>query len=192
MGNKGHSRKGLFGTVHHYDEHGKKTGHSRQGMFGYYNNYDSNGKKTGYSRPGFFGKYEHFDNNGKKMGHTRPGAFGSYVHYDKNGKNTGRSTAGLFENYNHSSEGCYIATCVYGSYDCPEVWTLRRYRDFNLAKTWYGRAFIRIYYAISPTVVRILGKTNLFKIFWRKRLDRMIKRLKTIGYESTPYNDREY
>lgn len=21
--------------------------------------------------------------------------------------------------------GCYIATCVYGSYDCPQVWTLR-------------------------------------------------------------------
>ena len=26
MGNKGHSRKGLFGTIEHYDEHGKKTG----------------------------------------------------------------------------------------------------------------------------------------------------------------------
>ena len=26
-------------------------------------------------------------------------------------------------------QGCYIATCVYGSYDCPQVWILRRYRD---------------------------------------------------------------
>ena len=26
-------------------------------------------------------------------------------------------------------QGCYVATCVYGSYDCPQVWTLRRYRD---------------------------------------------------------------
>ena len=41
--------------------------------------------------------------------------------------------------------GCYVATAVYGSYDCPEVWTLRRYRDFELASTWYGRAFIRTY-----------------------------------------------
>src|SRR5699024_12626084 len=24
-----------------------------------------------------------------------------------------------------SSGGCYVATAVYGSYDCPEVWTLR-------------------------------------------------------------------
>ncbi|NLX93020.1 MAG: hypothetical protein GXZ02_03995, partial [Clostridiales bacterium] len=38
--------------------------------------------------------------------------------------------------------GCYVATAVYGSYDCPQVWTLRRYRDYTLAETWYGRAFI--------------------------------------------------
>ena len=30
--------------------------------------------------------------------------------------------------------GCYVATAVYGSYDCPQVWTLRRYRDDILAK----------------------------------------------------------
>jgi hypothetical protein len=52
---------------------------------------------------------------------------------------------------NTSSGGCYVATAVYGSYDCPQVWTLRRYRDNQLAKTWYGRLFIHTYYAISPT-----------------------------------------
>lgn len=44
-----------------------------------------------------------------------------------------------------SSGGCYIATCVYGSYDCPQVWTLRRFRDYTLDETWYGRLFIRCY-----------------------------------------------
>jgi len=34
-----------------------------------------------------------------------------------------------------STSGCYIATSVYGSYDCPQVWTLRRYRDYNLSNT---------------------------------------------------------
>ncbi|BCN30374.1 hypothetical protein bsdtb5_16690 [Anaeromicropila herbilytica] len=33
---------------------------------------------------------------------------------------------------------CYIVTAVYGSYDYPQVWTLRRFRDFYLAKSWYG------------------------------------------------------
>ena len=54
------------------------------------------------------------------------------------------------ERPNTTNNGCYVATAVYGSYDCPQVWTLRRYRDYTLAETWYGRAFIRTYYAISP------------------------------------------
>ncbi len=88
--------------------------------------------------------------------------------------------------------GCYIATCVYGSYDCPQVWTLRRYRDDMLAGTWYGRAFIRLYYLLSPTVVRIFGKTGWFQKKWRKRLDRMVKRLNDQGVENTPYRDKKW
>ena len=61
-----------------------------------------------------------------------------------------------------AKKGCYIATCVYGSYDCPQVWTLRRYRDNTLGSTWYGRTFIRTYYAISPTLVKWFGKTKWF------------------------------
>lgn len=53
---------------------------------------------------------------------------------------------------------CYIATCVYGSYDCPEVWVLRRFRDNKLSKRYLGRAFIRGYYALSPTFVKWFGK----------------------------------
>ena len=171
MGNKGHSRKGLFGTIHHYDEHGRKTGHSTPGFFGSYTNYDAHGRKTGHSSPGFFGSYNHYDNSGRKTGSSHESFFGSYNHYDKNGKQTGHSDPGMFDSYHHSSGGCYVATCVYGSYDCPEVWTLRRFRDFTLAKTWYGRAFIRLYYAVSPIVVKIFGGTKLFKDFWKKRLD---------------------
>ena len=87
---------------------------------------------------------------------------------------------------------CYVATCVYGSYDCPQVWTLRRYRDDTLAGTWYGRAFIRFYYLISPTAVRLFGKTGLFQRFFRKRLDRMVKRLNDRGVENTPYRDKKW
>ena len=66
---------------------------------------------------------------------------------------------------NNSSSGCcYVATAVYGSYDCPEVWTLRRFRDDSLAETWYGRAFVKTYYAISPTLVKWFGHTEWFKV----------------------------
>ena len=91
-----------------------------------------------------------------------------------------------------SSGGCYVATAVYGSYDCPQVWTLRRYRDYTLAETWYGRAFIKMYYAISPTLVKWFGHTEWFKKMWKGKLDRMVDKLQANGVESTPYEDKNW
>lgn len=86
--------------------------------------------------------------------------------------------------------GCYIATAVYGSYDCPEVWTLRRFRDNTLDRTWYGRAFIRAYYAVSPTLVRWFGKDSWFQALFRPMLDRLVDRLRQSGVEDTAYQDK--
>jgi len=91
-----------------------------------------------------------------------------------------------------TSNGCYVATAVYGSYDCPQVWTLRRYRDYTLAVTWYGRAFIRTYYAISPTLVKWFGHTEWFKKMWKGKLDRMVSDLNAEGVKDTPYEDRSW
>lgn len=97
------------------------------------------------------------------------------------------------ESYHHiekSTNGCYIATCVYGSYDCPEVWILRRYRDYKLDNTWHGRLFIKIYYIISPKIVRIFGNTKWFNNFFRKNLDKMVVKLRNKGYSDTEYQDK--
>lgn len=91
-----------------------------------------------------------------------------------------------------SSGGCYVATCVYGSYDCPEVWTLRRFRDDTLAATWYGRMFVRLYYAVSPTIVKVFGKTEWFKKLWKLYLDQMVRKLWEEGVQDTPYKDRNW
>lgn len=91
-----------------------------------------------------------------------------------------------------TSGGCYVATAVYGSYDCPQVWTLRRYRDNILAESFLGRAFIHLYYAVSPALVRWFGDSCLFKRFWRPVLDKMVDRLKRDGIADTPYNDRQW
>lgn len=88
-----------------------------------------------------------------------------------------------------SGGGCYVATAVYGSYDCPEVWTLRRYRDYELSQTAAGRTFIKTYYAISPTVVKYFGEEEWFQTMWRVPLDKMVADLQAKGYESTPYED---
>ena len=96
------------------------------------------------------------------------------------------------DNYNSSkkSSGCYIATCVYGSYDCPEVWTLRRYRDQVLRNTWLGRAFIKAYYATSPTLVKWFGDKEPFRAFNRKILDRWVRNLNEKGFDNYPYEDQ--
>ena len=91
-----------------------------------------------------------------------------------------------------TKKGCYVATCIYGSYDCPQVWTLRRYRDFCLAQTWYGRLFIRIYYTFSPTIVKMFGKTEWFNNICKPQLDRIVTKLNKEGYISNTYNDKNW
>ena len=92
--------------------------------------------------------------------------------------------------YRPRESGCYVATAVYGSYDCPEVWTLRRFRDNTLDRTWYGRAFIRTYYAVSPTLVRWFGTTGWFRSLFKAPLDRLVRKLRRRGVQDTPYQDK--
>lgn len=58
------------------------------------------------------------------------------------------------------SEGCYIATACYGSYEAPEVLVLRRFRDTVLQSSWLGRLSIQVYYASSPRLARVLKKAH--------------------------------
>lgn len=89
----------------------------------------------------------------------------------------------------HNNNGCYIATAIYGSYDCPEVWTLRRYRDQVLRNNWAGRVFIKIYYAVSPKVVALFGQKRVFQRLNRSVLDKWIKSLNLRGFGDSPYHD---
>lgn len=104
---------------------------------------------------------------------------------------TGRTSKGNIPSQSNNSGGCYIATAVYGSYDCPEVWTLRRFRDFSLAESWYGRMFIKLYYAVSPILVKWFGNTIWFKMFWKNTLNKMVENLQKRGYDDSPYKDQK-
>lgn len=86
-----------------------------------------------------------------------------------------------------SSGGCYVATAVYESYDCPEVRVLRRFRDQTLLPTAHGRLFVRLYYRVSPTAVRVGGP--LLRRLARYPLDRLIERLRARGISGAPYVD---
>lgn len=113
---------------------------------------------------------------------------------DNNDYSPNHSSASYSSNTSNSSssQGCYVATSVYGSYDCPQVWTLRRYRDNQLSKSRCGRLFIRAYYAVSPIIVKYFGETQCFKKMWQNKLDIIVEKLQKKGFESTPYNDMEW
>ncbi len=113
----------------------------------------------------------------------------SFDNYPELRKQLRAEEEGAGAKHSSSSGGCYIATCVYGSYDCPQVWTLRRYRDNILATKISGRLFIRFYYTISPYIVKLFGHTKLFNAIFRKKLDRMVHNLQQQGIDDTPYDD---
>ena len=208
MGKNGHSEPNFWGGYDHYDSNGKKIGSSQPGLFGGFTDYDAKGHKIGHTDPGIFGGYTHYDDKGHKTGTSDPTIFGGFNHYDSKGHKVGSSDPTFFGSVRHStspntdfsnstsgntssSQGCYIATCVYGSYDCPEVWTLRRYRDETLAKTGFGRAFIKAYYAVSPRLLSRFGDKDWFKSIWRRFLDLIVSNLRKTGVSCAPYNDRQ-
>lgn len=85
--------------------------------------------------------------------------------------------SGKFDKKSGGGSGCYIATAVYGSYNCPEVVSLRRYRDDYLAERRWGRAFIRFYYRVSPFLAKHIDPHSRLGRSVRAFLDKKVKKL---------------
>lgn len=95
---KGYSREGLFGTIHHYDSEGHKIGESRPGTFGGYTNYDSQGHKIGSSEEKILGGgFTHYDDTGHKIGSSDERLFGGYTNRDASGHVTGSTERSIFD-----------------------------------------------------------------------------------------------
>lgn len=77
-----------------------------------------------------------------------------------------------------ATDGCYIATMAYGSYEHPQVLELRKFRDEILQKTIAGRFFIKTYYFISPKLVEILRNKKTINNLIKKGLNQFIKILR--------------
>lgn len=60
----------------------------------------------------------------------------------------------------------------------------------SLNTTWYGIAFIKCYYTISPILVKWLGKTKWFRGFWKTMLDRIVSYLNNKGVDNSCYYDK--
>ena len=75
----------------------------------------------------------------------------------------------------NNSNGCYIATMVYGDYDHPQVMALREFRDNFLSRFALGRSFIRFYYKHSPTWVENMKDKKGVNRIIRQLLDKFIE-----------------
>lgn len=84
------------------------------------------------------------------------------VAYSKKAKNKDIFNS-LLKRVNAPRSKCFIATAAYGSPTHPDVLTLTRFRDEILEASAVGRAFISIYYTISPPIAYIIEKNQSLK-----------------------------
>ena len=133
---------------------------------------------------------ETFDNNG--FAEVKSDVVNIAKQYRTSARKTTQSATQHSYKKSQNNEGCYIATAIYGSYDCPEVWILRRFRDEILYKKIIGRIFIKIYYVCSPVLVKHCGHIISFQSFWKKRLDKLVAQLKSQGFEESFYQDKSF
>jgi len=70
--------------------------------------------------------------------------------------------------------GCFIATAAYGSYLHPQVQTLRHFRDTYLLTNAPGRAFVELYYRLSPPVAAVIAQNAPFRLLVRLLLTPLV------------------
>lgn len=76
-----------------------------------------------------------------------------------------------------SSGACYIATLVYGGYEQDQVVALRAFRDRALLVNAFGRQFVRVYYRVSPTLVKWLQPYPSIQKPIRRLLDCLVRKI---------------
>ncbi len=59
--------------------------------------------------------------------------------------------------------GCFIATAAFGSPMAPQVQLLRDFRDRLLLSSAPGQAFVRGYYAVSPPIAEMIGRSDALR-----------------------------
>lgn len=75
---------------------------------------------------------------------------------------------------------CFIATCIYGQ-EAVETRELRLFRDQYLKKSMAGRMFIEAYYIVSPTLVKVLERSNVLKRIAASVLNILVQKISKVS-----------
>ncbi|UCG68276.1 MAG: hypothetical protein JSV09_10685 [Thermoplasmata archaeon] len=62
-----------------------------------------------------------------------------------------------------TTEGCFINTASDGSYLADDVAALREFRDHGLLTNSVGRAFVKMYYRVSPPIANYIAKHKVLR-----------------------------
>jgi hypothetical protein len=104
--------------------------------------------------------------NGDTWGKTLENQKKDYDHWKKTGRHLdahGRRNV------------CFVATAVYGSYDCPEVMKLRAFRDNILLKSRPGRSFVNFYYQYGSNLADVVKERKWLSVPTKFLLNTFIK-----------------
>ncbi len=94
-------------------------------------------------------------------------------------KKSGDAAIGGYDISRRTSGGnCFIATAAYGSDMEPDVMTLRRFRDNVLLRTDIGRAFVQLYYRMSPPIAATIRPHDSLRALTRGMLAPVIYSVK--------------
>jgi hypothetical protein len=77
--------------------------------------------------------------------------------------------------------GCFIATAAYGSYLAPQVRILRDFRDTWLLTNSPGRAFVALYYRLSPPVADVIARHEILRLLVRLLLTPVVVMVAHLG-----------
>ena len=67
-----------------------------------------------------------------------------------------------------TDDGCFIATAAYGTETAPEIDVLRDFRDGVLMQSAAGRAFVDVYYELSPPLTEFISEHELVRLLVRE------------------------